>query len=119
MLERWRTTTPAGFFSKAAASSSADSVMAFLAEAAYRKDPRTRHLWFDVAGIMDSSVTAAQAALMVQRIRRVGVDRILFGSDAAVAGNLRPREQWAAFRRLPLTPDELDRIARNVAPYFR
>src|SRR3954464_9193630 len=48
----------------------ADSVMAFLAEATHRKDPRTRHLWFDVAGIMDSTVTAAQAALMVQRIRR-------------------------------------------------
>jgi len=61
----------------------------------------------------------AQAALMVRRIRRVGLDRILFGSDAAVGGNLRPREQWAALRRLPLTPDELDRIAHNVAPYFR
>ncbi|HKP48383.1 MAG TPA: amidohydrolase family protein, partial [Gemmatimonadales bacterium] len=94
----------------------ADSVMAFLADAVHRKDPRTRHLWFDVAGIMDSSVTPAQAALMVQRIRRVGVERILFGSDAAVGGNLRPREQWAAFRRLPLTPDELDRIACNAAP---
>ena len=97
----------------------ADNAMAFLADAVHRKDPRTRRLWFDVAGIMDSSVTTAQAALMVQRIRRVGVDRILFGSDAAVGGNLRPREQWAAFRRLPLTPDELDRIAHNVAPYFR
>ncbi len=97
----------------------ADSVMAFLAEAVHRKDPRTGHLWFDVAGIMDSSISAAQAALMVQRIRRVGVDRVLYGSDAAVGGNLRPREGWAAIRRLPLTPEELDRIARNVAPYFR
>ncbi len=97
----------------------ADSVMAFLANAVHRKDPRTRHLWFDLAGIMDSTVTTAQAALMVRRIRRVGLDRILFGSDAAVGGNLRPREQWAALRRLPLTPDELDRIAQNVAPYFR
>jgi predicted TIM-barrel fold metal-dependent hydrolase len=48
-----------------------------------------------------------------------GVNRILFGSDAAVGGNLRPGEQWAALRRLPLTPDELDRIARNIAPYFQ
>jgi predicted TIM-barrel fold metal-dependent hydrolase len=68
---------------------------------------------------MDSSVTPAQAALMVQRIRRVGVDRILYGSDAAVGGNLRPREAWAAIQRLPLTSEELDRIARNVPPYFR
>jgi uncharacterized protein len=85
----------------------------------HRKDPRTRHLWFDLAGIMDSTITSAQGARMVQRIRRVGVDRILYGSDAAVGGNLRPLQGWAAVRRLPLTPAELDRIARNVAPYFR
>jgi uncharacterized protein len=97
----------------------ADSVMAFLAEAAYRKDPRTRHLWFDVAGIMDSSVTAAQATRMVQRIRRVGVERILYGSDAAVVESRRPREGWAEFRRLPLKQEEFARIARNAPPYFR
>ena len=93
--------------------------MAFLADAVHRKDPRTRRLWFDVAGIVDSSVTTAQAALMVQRIRQAGVERILYGSDAAVLPSLRPREEWATFRRLPLTPDELARIARNVAPYLR
>jgi len=98
---------------------SADSAMAFLAEAVQRKDPRTHRLWFDVAGIVDSSVTAAQAALMVRRIRRAGVERILYGSDAAVLESMRPREEWAAFRRLPLTSDEFDRIAGNVPPYFR
>src|SRR5687768_14708173 len=44
---------------------------------------------------------------------------VLYGSDAAVGGNLRPREGWAAFRRLPLTDGEFERIARNVAPYLR
>jgi predicted TIM-barrel fold metal-dependent hydrolase len=97
----------------------ADSAMAFLADAVHRKDPRTSRLWFDVAGIVDSSVTGNQAALMVRRIRQVGADRILYGSDAAVLDFLRPRQEWAAFRRLPLTPDEFTRIAGNVAPYFR
>ncbi|MFL5472962.1 MAG: amidohydrolase family protein, partial [Gemmatimonadales bacterium] len=97
----------------------ADSVMAFLADAVHRKDPRTRHLWFDLAGIMDSSVTPAQAARMVQRIRRAGVDRILYGSDAAVLKAMQPREEWAAFRRLPLTPAEFENIARNIAPYLQ
>src|SRR4051794_12777174 len=97
----------------------ADSAMAVLAEACRRKDPRTRRLWFDLAGIVDSSVTPAQAALMVQRIRQAGIERILYGSDAAVSEDRRPREGWAALRRLPLTPDELNRIARNVAPYFQ
>lgn len=62
---------------------------------------------------------AANAALVAKRIRQVGVERILYGSDAAVGDNLRPREAWAAFRRLALTEDEFDTIARNVAPYLR
>ncbi len=96
----------------------ADSAMAVLAEAVQKGDPRTRRLFFDVAGIADLKISATSAALIVKRIRQVGVERILYGSDAAAAGNLRPREAWAAFRRLPLTEDELERIARNEAPYL-
>jgi predicted TIM-barrel fold metal-dependent hydrolase len=97
----------------------ADSAMALLAEAVEKKDPRTRGLRFDVAGVVDRNITPAQAALVVKRIRQVGVDRILYGSDAAAGDNLRPREAWAAFRRLPLTESEFETIARNVAPYLR
>jgi uncharacterized protein len=97
----------------------ADSVMAVLAEAVEKRDPRTRRLWFDVTTVVDRNISAATAALVAKRIRQVGVDRVLYGSDAAVGENLRPREAWAAFRRLPLTDREFDRIARNVAPYVR
>ena len=62
---------------------------------------------------------AADAARMVQRIRQVGVERILYGSDAATGGNLAPRDTWATLRRLPLTEQELAQIASNVAPYLR
>src|SRR5205823_13380706 len=55
---------------------------------------------------------------VVQRIRQVGVDRVVYGSDAPSGGNAQPREGWAAFRRLPLSAVEFDRIARNVAPYL-
>jgi uncharacterized protein len=97
----------------------ADSAMAVLAAAVERRDPRTRRLWFDVASVADLELSSANAALIARRIRQVGVDRILYGSDAAVGDNLRPREAWAAFRRLPLTDDEFARIAKNVAPYLR
>lgn len=97
----------------------ADSAMGVLAEAVEKRDPRTRRLWFDVATVVDQNISAANAALVVKRIRQVGVDRILYGSDAAVGNNLRPREGWAAFRRLPLTEREFEWIARNVAPYLR
>jgi predicted TIM-barrel fold metal-dependent hydrolase len=96
----------------------ADSAMAVLAETVQKHDPRTRRLWFDVATIADLNISAANAALAVKRIRQVGVERILYGSDAAAAGNLRPREGWAAFRRLPLTEAEFETIARNEAPYL-
>jgi hypothetical protein len=90
-----------------------------LAEAIERRDPRTRNLWFDVASCVDLKITPANAALVVKRIRQIGVKRILYGSDAAAGDNLRPRESWASFRRLPLTESEFKQIAKNVAPYLR
>jgi uncharacterized protein len=97
----------------------ADSVMAVLAEAVERRDPRTRRLWLDVTTVVDRNISPANAALVAKRIRQVGVHRVLYGSDAAFGDNLRPREGWAIFRRLPLTEPEFERIARNEAPYFR
>jgi predicted TIM-barrel fold metal-dependent hydrolase len=97
----------------------ADSAMAELAAAVQRHDPRTRNLWFDVASVANGDITPATAALLALRIRQVGAERVLFGSDAAYGDNLRPRESWTAFRRIPLTEAEFSRIASNVPPYFR
>ncbi len=97
----------------------ADDAMAVLAEAVERVDPRTSNLWFDVATVVDLNISSANAALVARRIRQVGLERTLYGSDAAAGDNLRPREGWAAFRRLPLKEDEFARIASNVAPYLR
>jgi predicted TIM-barrel fold metal-dependent hydrolase len=97
----------------------ADRAMAVLAEAVERGDPRTRRLWFDVASVVDLAISPEHAALVVRRIRQVGVERVLYGSDAAAGGNLRPREGWAAFRQLPLAEDEVARIGGNLAPYLR
>jgi uncharacterized protein len=96
-----------------------DSAMSVLAEAVETHAPRIRNLWFDVATVADLNISTTNAALVTKRIRQVGVERILFGSDAAAGGNLRPREAWAAFCRLPLTEAEFKTIARNVAPYLR
>jgi predicted TIM-barrel fold metal-dependent hydrolase len=96
----------------------ADSAMAVLADAVIRGNRSTRRLWFDVTSVVDTGISSGNAALVARRIRQVGIERILFGSDAAVGDNLRPRESWAAFRRLSLTDDEIARIADNIAPYF-
>jgi uncharacterized protein len=96
----------------------AHSVMAVLAGAVEQRDPRTRQLWFDVATVVDPGISPATAALVAQRLRQIGLDRTLYGSDAALGDNLRPREGWAAFRRLPLAEHEFARIAANLAPYL-
>jgi uncharacterized protein len=96
----------------------AQEAMAVLAEAVENHDPRTGRLWFDVATVVDPNISEANAALVVQRIRQVGVERVLYGSDAAVGDNLRPREGWAAFRQLPLAENEFTAIAANLAPYL-
>jgi len=97
----------------------ADKALAVLAEAVASQDPRTRRLWFDVTTCADPNISEANASLLARRIRQVGVSRVVYGSDAAAGGNLRPREGWAAFRRLPLTDAEFATIAGNVAPHLR
>ena len=96
----------------------ADSAMAVLADAVVRGNRYTRRVWFDVASVVDTGISPVNAALVARRIRQVGIERVLYGSDGAVGDNLRPRQSWAAFRGLSLTDDEIARIADNVAPYF-
>ncbi len=97
----------------------AQGAMAVLADAVEQRDPRTRPLWFDVATVADPDNAPTTAALVAQRIRQIGPERTLYGSDAALGDNLRPREGWAAFRRLPLSEDEFALIASNLAPHLR
>ncbi|MEO6255917.1 MAG: amidohydrolase family protein [Sphingomicrobium sp.] len=80
-------------------------------------DPRTRHLYFDVATSADKE-TAANLAKDVALMRRIGLDRILYGSDLSPP-NPPPLAGWAGFHRMPLTDSEFRRIAANVAPYLR
>ncbi|WP_395406422.1 amidohydrolase family protein [Pseudoduganella sp. UC29_106] len=96
-----------------------EEVMGVLAEAVQQGDPRTRHLMFDIASIPDGKLTKEQEQRLVARIRQVGVSRVLYGSDAATGGNLRPREGWAAFLSLPLTKEEVATVSANVPPYWR
>jgi predicted TIM-barrel fold metal-dependent hydrolase len=97
----------------------AREAMAALAASVAQKDPRTRNLWFDVASIVDRDIKPELAKLVADTIRQVGPGRVLYGTDSAQGGNLRPLESWEAFRKLPLTRDEFARIANNVPPYFR
>ena len=96
----------------------AHSLLEVLADAVAKKDPRTRNLWFDVASNAHPQNPADASELLVTMIRKIGVKRILYGTDGAAGNNLRPHQSWHAFRQLALSEAEFKTIARNKAPYF-
>ena len=97
--------------------------LAAFAEARQARDPRTRNLYFDFAGLIYRNMPAAAAELMATRMRQIGLDRILYGSDSSPglsSGNPPTFDHWEWTRRLlPLTDEELMIVARNEAPYLR
>jgi predicted TIM-barrel fold metal-dependent hydrolase len=92
-----------------------DPVLDVFGEAIARNDPRAARLWFDACGSANARTTSERAAMIVRRIRQLGLQRMLFGSDAPTPTDL-PRDTWAAFRALPLTEVEFRAIATNIAP---
>jgi predicted TIM-barrel fold metal-dependent hydrolase len=98
----------------------AQAALGAFADAVARGEPATKNLYFEVSGIgVTPRTTPDEANLVVTAMRRIGMAKILYGSDGAAGGNPPPVDAWTAFRQLPLTSDEVRTIARNVAPYFR
>lgn len=96
-----------------------DSALEVFADAIAAGDPRTRRLYFDVATVATDQPDA-ELTRFAQRIRQIGVDRILYGSDASFGGRNTARQEWGQFRgNTPLTDEEFRIIANNVAPYLR
>ena len=93
-------------------------VLDVFAKAVADGDPHMRNVLFDMSGIGDLAETPEKAALAARRIRELGVQRILFGSDGAVQGNS-PLLSWKAFRKIPLSEGEFRTIERHVPAYMR
>ena len=97
-----------------------DSALTVFAERIMAHDPRTRNLWFDVATSVTPGISAKNAELVATRIRQLGVERVLYGSDTPDKDHMTPREGWEAFyKKLPLTEREFRTIAGNLPPYAR
>jgi predicted TIM-barrel fold metal-dependent hydrolase len=96
-----------------------DEVMAVFGAAAQRNDPRMNNIYFDVSSNVTDDTTAADAALVAQRIREVGLRRVLYGTDLTAAGGSIAKA-WEIFRtKLPLTAAELQQIANNRTRFVR
>jgi predicted TIM-barrel fold metal-dependent hydrolase len=76
-------------------------------------------LYFDVSDAALVASTPELAQVVADRIREIGLDRIVYGSDAAFGNHPDPGGSWAAFHKgIPLSAAEFERIAHNVAPYL-
>ena len=74
-----------------------DNALSVFVKAIERRDPRMKNVYFDACGIAIPSMWEDKADLVVQRIRQIETKRVLYGRDAATAGNL-PTEalkHWA------------------------
>ena len=104
------------------ASGQPDSTTAVFVDALLAKDPRAKNLYFDITQtvLTDGSQKPEQLARIADALRRIGLERIFFGTDmTGPGGNPPPREHWKAVRKLPLTDAELRVLAANVPPYLR
>lgn len=96
---------------------SIDPALQVFVEAIQRNDPLVRHLWFDVSGVVTAGTTEQQALRIVARIREIGVERILYGTDGL--GSNSARDGWESFLKLSLTSAEFRTVASNTPPYMR
>jgi predicted TIM-barrel fold metal-dependent hydrolase len=77
-----------------------------------------KDVYFDVSGIAIPGAWEDKAGLIVKRIRQIGINRVLYGSDVAVPVNT-PKEALERWHKLPLTREEFHTIESNVTPYLR
>lgn len=80
-------------------------------------DPRMKNIYFDISGISGLG-KPERASKVAARLRQLGLQRILFGSDGAVNGNS-PLATWKNFRKLPLSDHEFRVIEANFPPYMK
>jgi predicted TIM-barrel fold metal-dependent hydrolase len=89
-----------------------DAAIGVFVDAIAARDKRMKRVYFEVSGVFLEH-WESKVDLIAKRLRTIGVDRILYGSDGP------PLPNWKAFRKLPLTEEEFRKIETNVAPYLK
>ena len=95
-----------------------DEALGVFEDAISKHDRRMRHVYFDISGIAGIGQWKERGELIATRVRQLGLERVLYGSDGAIPGNT-PREYWTRFRQLPLSDAEFRNIEGNIAPYMK
>jgi hypothetical protein len=92
---------------------SQDAALGIFVDAIARKDARMKRVCFDVSGVAGLGNGSRHASRVAQRIRQLGLARVLYGSDASGDGESSPAARWRAWRKYPLTSDEFTAIENN------
>jgi predicted TIM-barrel fold metal-dependent hydrolase len=95
-----------------------DEALGVFADAIAAKDPRLKHAYFDISGVTRPGIEQ-DLNRVVARVRQLGLDRVLYGSDGGPNASGAPKARLADYERLPFTDAEFRAIADNVAPYMK
>jgi predicted TIM-barrel fold metal-dependent hydrolase len=96
-----------------------DAALAVFIDAIAKHDPRVARVYFDISGVAGLGDWKEKKSQIAERIRQVGVRRILWGSDGAFGGGMTPEQALRAFEELPLTKQEFQAIYHNMTSYMR
>ena len=97
----------------------ADEVIAVFVEAVAAGDPRVARLFVDLATVFTAESTPGDATLIARRIRELGPQRVLYGSDLVPPG-VDLATGWRLIADgLGLTPEEVRTIAERRLGFVR
>jgi predicted TIM-barrel fold metal-dependent hydrolase len=96
-----------------------DEALGVFIDAIAKHDPRMAHVYFDISGVAGLGRWEDKKNEIAGRIRQVGVERILWGSDGYFGGGMTPEQALRAFEELPLSRREFQTIYGNLTPYMR
>lgn len=94
-----------------------EEALAVFAKAIAAGDRRTANVYFDLTAVAPIGPDSLHSAI-VERLRRIGLRRLLFGIDLA-DGATQMRERWTRLMELPFSAEERRILSSNVAPYMR
>lgn len=96
-----------------------DEALAVYIQAIEKNDSRMKNVFFDISGVSGlGDWSPDKAARVANRMRQLGLKRLLYGSDSPVPGNL-PTDTYRRWRQIPLTEQEFRVIENNPTPYIR
>lgn len=96
---------------------STDAALSVFLHAIAANDACVSHVYFDISGVAGAGDWENKKGQIALRIRQVGVNHILFGSDGAWTG-FTPLRAITTYRQLPLTTEEFHTIDTNIPPYM-